>query len=1036
MKLLLIIKECAAFGHLDRMIPLELTLLNFLSYREATLDFRGLHTACICGKNGSGKSGLIDAIAWSLWGESRAASEDDLIHIGTTEVRVDFIFKKDSQTYRVIRSRQLGSPSKLEFQLQTPNGFSSLTALKRRATQRLIIQHLRLDYETFINSAYLRQGGADEFMLKGPTERKQILARLLGLDRYDFLAEQAHVRSRLLKGQVDMLAHRLSEMERERLSDRDYAEELAKLEKETAALSASQNVARQQLQSWQTLYNQQQRAQQQLDWHRSRYRVLKSECDRLEQELTAATTKQREIESLLENKTAIAAVHTHFQQLQEREAAMTAKFQTYQAAQARLQELLAKKAAQVEELQRQLRKSQAQLEALWEQEREHELTIGQQPEVEAGLEQLRQARDRLAYLDRLQLQVAPLLRRRQQLESQLERDRAYLSAKLEELQTSVQKLEDDRSRAPQLARAAQEIQDRIQQLEKQRTYQQRVLEKGQERRHFMERLQADQRTYETQLGELNQILQMLNGSRSLLPDEGSENENFGVCPLCDRPLDEHHWHLVRQKHLCQQQEILDRLWVVREQLATSDREIQILRTEYQELSEQLRQLTPALEKRGELQARSDHCRESLVRLDALRSEATKIERSLRTAEYAAPLQAELRLIEERLQALNYDEKDHALVKEQLRRWRWAEIKQAEIKSALKRQKLILTQRPELEAQIAQRSRSLEELEKTSPLQRQIESTEQDIESLGYNLDEHNSLRTALQQAQPAQLRYQQLLLAESQYPQLVSATRELTERSGARVEELMEIGSLIDALTQQLTQNPDAATQIKALEAQISQGRSQLNEQHARLGRLQQQHQHQITLETQYQAQQQQYQVRTRQYRVTQELAHAFSKKGIQALMIENVLPQMEAETNSILLRLCGGDNQLQVQFLTQKAGRSAKNKLIDTLDILIADSRGTRPYETYSGGEAFRVNFAIRLALARLLAQRSGTSLQMLIVDEGFGTQDREGCDRLVAAINAIAPDMSCILTITHIPYLKEAFGTRIEVTKNANGSQLNLLI
>lgn len=92
-------------------------------------------------------------------------------------------------------------------------------------------------------------------------------------------------------------------------------------------------------------------------------------------------------------------------------------------------------------------------------------------------------------------------------------------------------------------------------------------------------------------------------------------------------------------------------------------------------------------------------------------------------------------------------------------------------------------------------------------------------------------------------------------------------------------------------------------------------------------------------------------------------------------------------------------------------------------------------GGEAFRINFSIRLALAKLLAQRAGTSLQMLIVDEGFGTQDREGCDRLVAAINAIAPDFACILTITHMPYFKEAFQARIEVTKNSEGSQIVIL-
>ncbi|TAF10496.1 MAG: ATP-binding cassette family protein, partial [Nostocales cyanobacterium] len=110
--------------------------------------------------------------------------------------------------------------------------------------------------------------------------------------------------------------------------------------------------------------------------------------------------------------------------------------------------------------------------------------------------------------------------------------------------------------------------------------------------------------------------------------------------------------------------------------------------------------------------------------------------------------------------------------------------------------------------------------------------------------------------------------------------------------------------------------------------------------------------------------------------------------------------------------------------------------DILIADARGTRAYETYSGGEAFRINFAIRLALAKLLAQRAGAALQLLIIDEGFGTQDNEGCDRLIAAINAIASDFACILTVTHIPHLKEAFQARIEVNKNQQGSHLSISI
>ena len=160
--------------------------------------------------------------------------------------------------------------------------------------------------------------------------------------------------------------------------------------------------------------------------------------------------------------------------------------------------------------------------------------------------------------------------------------------------------------------------------------------------------------------------------------------------------------------------------------------------------------------------------------------------------------------------------------------------------------------------------------------------------------------------------------------------------------------------------------------------------------------------------------------------------------MIENVLPQLEAETNQILSRLTG--NQFHIRFVTQRAGKSGSSrkksaKMIDTLDIIISDTKGSRAYETYSGGEAFRINFSVRLALAKLLAQRAGTTLQMLIIDEGFGTQDTEGCERLIAAINAISSDFSCILAVTHMPRFQEAFQHRIEVYKTNQGSKINLV-
>jgi exonuclease SbcC len=127
----------------------------------------------------------------------------------------------------------------------------------------------------------------------------------------------------------------------------------------------------------------------------------------------------------------------------------------------------------------------------------------------------------------------------------------------------------------------------------------------------------------------------------------------------------------------------------------------------------------------------------------------------------------------------------------------------------------------------------------------------------------------------------------------------------------------------------------------------------------------------------------------------------------------------------------MQITLSTLRQARTGSSQ-IETLDISITDEAGTRPYEMYSGGEAFRVNFAIRIALSRVLARRSGASLQTLILDEGFGTQDAKGRERLVEAIEAVKDEFALILVISHIEELKDAFPTRIEVTKTASGSQV----
>ncbi|MBW4520448.1 MAG: AAA family ATPase [Scytolyngbya sp. HA4215-MV1] len=1048
------------------MIPIQLNLKNFLSYREATLDFRGLHTACICGANGAGKSSLLEAIAWVVWGQSRVNSEENIIHLGAEEAKVDFIFSSNQHLYRIIRIRHRVQGTSLEFQIgqeveQEAEAFPcysapplsllpfrSLTEKTIRATQQRILQHLKLDYDTFVNSAYLRQGRADEFMLRRPVERKQILADLLKLGQYDELAERARERSRQFKAQMELLERNLASVQVQLQTGEVIAQEKATLESILINLQQQQAIDTAQLQVSQHDQRQRQTWQTQLTWQQQQQRTLGQDCQHLQQDLVLAQQQLQEVETLLHQGEAIVAGYQQFQSLQIEEEAQTAKFQSYQQLQTQRQQFQQQQSEQVTNLERQQQQFQAQLAALTQQMLEVQHTLSKGPDVEAALENLKQARLQLNHLDQLQAQVSPLLQRRQQLQTQIDRQSARLSARLEELQISANQLRTQQEQQPKLRQAAIAVADRIEVLEQQRLYQQQVREKGVERRNFMERLQENQREYEKQLAELDHKISMLKQEAAAHASTLVPDHLYPPCPLCDRPLDEQHWHLVLEKHQTQQQEILDQLWLIRDQLTTSEREIQVLRREYRELEAALGHYGSTLERRGQLQEQLQITESFQKALQQLTHEAAKIEQTLHTGNYATELQEELRSLNQTLQHLNYDEKNHALARGELDRWRWAEIKQAEIKQAQRKQAQLAEQQPHLATQIACLEQQLTALKADTQIG--LADYDRRLMHLGYDLDHHATLRTNLRRMQSWQLRYQELVQAQQQYPLLQQRVITLSQTLETRWQNLHILNMEVGALVEQIEKTPDSAAEIERLEQQIQSRRQQLDNQLAQLGRLEQQLQQHSTLSTQHSALSTEFQTTQHQYRIYQELAQAFGKNGIQALMIENVLPQLEAETNRILSRLSG--NQLHVQFLTQRASKTktklirtdgkasaiptlqASAKLIDTLDIEIADAQGTRPYETYSGGEAFRVNFSIRLALARLLAQRSGTALQMLIVDEGFGTQDQEGCDRLISAINAIAPDFACILTITHMPHFKEAFQARIEVCKTDQGSQLTL--
>jgi exonuclease SbcC len=145
---------------------------------------------------------------------------------------------------------------------------------------------------------------------------------------------------------------------------------------------------------------------------------------------------------------------------------------------------------------------------------------------------------------------------------------------------------------------------------------------------------------------------------------------------------------------------------------------------------------------------------------------------------------------------------------------------------------------------------------------------------------------------------------------------------------------------------------------------------------------------------------------------------------MRRIIPELERSTNEFLGLLT--DDELSIQFKTgTESGR-------ETLEVEVLDRVFVRPYETYSGGQSFRIAFAIRLALSLLLSKTAGVQLRFLVVDESFGSNDAEGRQLIVGCIKKVQPYFDTILVITHIEDIKESFTTRFEVTRTPQGSEI----
>ncbi|MCC6447036.1 MAG: SMC family ATPase [Armatimonadetes bacterium] len=848
------------------MIPVRLTLHNFLSYGDnvGPLDFSGMRLACLSGSNGHGKSALLDAITWALWGRARSNQDDDLVRQGQSEMRVELDFEFDGNLYRVVRKRSLGRRSvpDLQFQVFEGEGFRALTEPSVSQTEGKIRKLLRLDYDTFINSAFLMQGRADEFTGKSPRQRKDVLAEILGLRLYDDLVTLAREKARQADARRERADLALRSLEAEIAREGEYRDRID-------ALQTSLEALQQETETLQADCDALFREKADLDSLDAR---LQSIVHRLAQERSAERQLLQQIEA------ARQTVARHESLLAEKEA-ITASYDQLLKVRACLEECEAKWRT----LQGQERDRMSLENALAQEKHRLEMALRQEEKA------LRELRERCGEPDRIRAGVAVLEKEIEALAG-LDLDRVDRQIETEKLAAEIGALKQD--------------------------------------------LEQKKKENEKIVSNLRQ-----------LSEPGAE------CPLCRTPLSPEHKEEVHRQLQEEQAALKAEGLYIKEQMNRKEACRTSLQKEIEKLGQGLKGM-PALQGQlGRMQQSLAQVEDSLAKLPGQEAACEKVRQEMTGEAYLPECRAELKALGDSIAALGYDEPLHSRMREEADRLRECEEKRLRLEQAEKDLGQAKASLMGLEALLAQRRAALEADE---ALQRQLSA----------DLTRRPEVLKKLQDCQTG------LTARRSEERHIVGDLRTF-QTAYERCQEMKEEAAGKRA-------ERDAGAKDKG---------------------------------------------------IYDDLAAIFGKNGIQALIIENAIPEIEAKANEILARMT--ENGMRVAFETQRAARS-DDRMIETLDIKISDSLGSRKYELFSGGEAFRANFAIRVALSHLLARRAGARLQTLFIDEGFGSQDSEGRARLIDAIESIREDFDLVLVITHFDDMKNQFDIRIEVTKDHLGSQV----
>jgi exonuclease SbcC len=1006
------------------MVPVRLQLRNFLSYGDnppQEIDLQGVHMAALVGNNGAGKSALLDAITWALFGKARSGN-DQLLRQGANEMSVTFEFEVEGQLYRVRRRFSRKSRTHtvvLEQQLDGKRWRPIVTESKVRAVDEEIQRLLGMDYDTFVNTVFMPQGRSGEFMNLDPSERRDLLAQLLGLEDYEKLAEKARERAKTLSGQINEGEKHLKDIESE-LSQKPQI--VAEFEKKQRERDHAEQVLRQMDEEIAHV----QRTRENLLAVKARLELLRSEKQTIQKQIESDQKDLNELEiqlqrwqKVLAQEAQIVEAWKKFQQVQQAEQALSEKakqLMELEQQKHRLEQMILKARA---ELESRLKANERDAANIEQRLADLKKVIARRNEVERQLEELIKARKALRDWEEKQKQWQDLQQERAILEQTIASEKAEWAQKEGQLSQERKQLEAIIGRTPQIERELrqlEEVRKRFSELQSQ-------LDSARKKR---EQLSGQLTMLNTRLEQLRKARKETEEKLRLLEEHSGEPK----CPLCETVL-------TPQKVASLKRRLGSELKQKDEEIFEAEQEIKAREEELKRIDEFIFQAEEALQKLPEIERRFGEANQRLAEVvEAERKlEALKVELELlrqQKIEAEERWQKQRSELDERERAIGYDPDAHRQCQrkvETLLRFEaeLEQIRQAEEELSRQQERL-----ERLKAEIAELNRKLSTNDFAHDERSQLDQVNESIRKLGYDSERHQEIRAWLQKNQHIPQWWQQLQIAREEAPKIQARIEQKKQQIGENEKRLSEIEAQEREKQAQLAQLPEIEERLsellgrrKARENELQRLNEEVGALRYKLEELSRKEQEKVQLEERL--------AQMREEKIDYELlAEAFGRNGIPKMILRHAVPWLEDEASRLLARLTGG--RMRLRFALELQTQRGTQK--EDLKIFVSDELGERPYELYSGGEKFRIDFAVRVALARLLAHRAGAPLRTLVIDEGFGSQDKEGLEAIVDTIQTVSKEFARVLIVTHLDELRDYFPALIEVTKGSNGSQCRLII